>query len=125
MFLRSLIPVCWILFIIGCQSSETPIIEERDEEGNFRFERPLFWVYYPAARPLLAKHKAITLGDNWSANITWEDLFEKRFFASYITKENNVQDLRLQDMYTGLDLLMESDKIKNELFNREHDMWSY
>lgn len=23
MFLRSLIPVCWILFIIGCQSSET------------------------------------------------------------------------------------------------------
>lgn len=102
-----------------------PIIEERDEEGNFRFEKPLFWVYYPAARPLLAKHKAITHGENWASTTTWEDLFEKRYFASYITKENNVQDLRLQDMYTGLDLLMESDKIKNELFAREHDMWSY
>lgn len=102
-----------------------PIIEERDEEGNFRFEMPLFWVYYPAARPLLAQHKAITLGENWSATTTWEDLFEKRYFASYITKENNVRDLRLQDMYSGLDLLMESDKIKNELFAREHDMWSY
>lgn len=101
-----------------------PIIEERDEEGNFRFERPLFWVYYPGARELLAKHKAITNGDNWSANITWEDLFEKRFFASYITKENNVQDKRLQDMYSGLDLLLESDKIKNELFNREQDVWA-
>lgn len=102
-----------------------PIIEERDEEGNFRFEMPLFWVYYPAARPLLAQHKAITLGENWSATTSWEDLFEKRYFASYITKENNVRDLRLQDMYSGLDLLMESDKIKNELFAREHDMWSY
>ncbi len=102
-----------------------PIIEERDEEGNFRFEKPLFWVYYPAARPLLAKHKAFTHGENMSANTTWEDLFEKRYFASYITKENNVRDLRLQDMYSGLDLLMQSDKIKNELFAREHDMWSY
>ena len=102
-----------------------PIIEERDEEGNFRFEKPLFWVYYPAAREMLAQHKAITHGENYSATLTWEDLFEKRYFASYITKENNVRDLRLQDMYTGLDLLMESDKIKNELFNREHDMWSY
>lgn len=102
-----------------------PIIEERDEEGNFRFEKPLFWVYYPAARPLLARHKAVTHGENYSATTTWEDLFEKRYFASYITKENNVRDLRLQDMYTGLDLLLESDKIKNELFNREHDMWAY
>jgi len=102
-----------------------PIIDVRDNEGNFRFEKPLFWVYYPAARPLLARHKAITHGENWTANTSWEDLFEKRYFASYITKENNVLDLRLQDMYSGLDLLMESDKIKNELFAREHDMWSY
>ncbi|MBN8677552.1 MAG: gliding motility protein GldN [Chitinophagales bacterium] len=102
-----------------------PIIDVRDEEGNFRYEMPLFWVYYPAARDYLAQHKAITHGENWSATTTWEDVFEKRYFASYIMKENNVQDLRLQDLYTGLDLLMESDKIKNELFSREHDMWSY
>lgn len=102
-----------------------PIIDVKDENGNFKYEMPLFWVYYPAARPLLAQHKAITHGENYSATTTWEDIFEKRYFASYITKENNVQDLRLQDMYSGLDLLMESDKIKNELFAREHDMWSY
>lgn len=102
-----------------------PIIDVKDENGNFKYEMPLFWVYYPSARPLLAQHKAITHGENYSATTTWEDIFEKRYFASYITKENNVQDLRLQDMYSGLDLLMESDKIKNELFAREHDMWSY
>ncbi|HAD12074.1 MAG TPA: gliding motility protein GldN [Saprospirales bacterium] len=102
-----------------------PIIDVRDEEGNFKYEMPLFWVYYPGARAFLAQHKAITHGENWSATTTWEDIFEKRYFASYITKENNVQDLRLQDLYTGPDLLMESDKIKSELFAREHDMWSY
>lgn len=102
-----------------------PIIDVKDENGNFKYEMPLFWVYYPSARTLLAQHKAITHGENYSATTTWEDIFEKRYFASYITKENNVQDLRLQDMYSGLDLLMESDKIKNELFAREHDMWSY
>lgn len=102
-----------------------PIIDVRDEEGNFRYEMPLFWVYYPGAREYLAQHKAITHGENWSATTTWEDIFEKRYFASYITKENNIQDLRLQEMYTGVDLLMESDKIKNELFSREHDMWSF
>jgi gliding motility associated protien GldN len=102
-----------------------PIIDVRDEEGNFRYEMPLFWVYYPGAREYLAQHKAVTHGENWSAATTWEDIFEKRYFASYITKENNVQDLRLQEIYSGVDLLMESDKIKNELFNREHDMWSF
>ncbi|MCC7467121.1 MAG: gliding motility protein GldN [Saprospiraceae bacterium] len=102
-----------------------PVIDVRDEEGNFRYEMPLFWIYYPGAREYLAQHKAITHGENWSATTTWEDIFEKRYFASYITKENNVQDLRLQDMYSGVDLLMESDRIKNELFNREHDHWSF
>jgi hypothetical protein len=40
-------------------------------------------------------------------------------------KENNVQDLRLQDMYSGLDLVMKAEKIEDELFNLEHDMWTW
>ena len=102
-----------------------PIIDVRDEDGSFRYEMPLFWVYYPSARPLLARYQAITHGENWSATTTWEDIFEKRYFASFITKENNVQDLRLQDLYTGTELLMQSDRVKNDLFSREHDLWSW
>jgi len=102
-----------------------PLLDVVDEEGNFRYEMPLFWVYYPAARPALARHKAITNGANWAATTTWEDIFERRQFASFITKENNVQDLRLQDLYSGLDLLMQSERIKNELFALEHDLWSW
>jgi gliding motility associated protien GldN len=102
-----------------------PMIDVRDDEGNFRYEKPLFWVHYPSARPLLANHKAITHGGNYSSTLTWEDMFEMRYFASFVTKENNLHDRRLEDYLTGVDLLMQSQTVEDELFNREHDLWSW
>jgi len=101
-----------------------PMIEVKDESGDFRFEKPLFWVYYPAARPLLASKKAITPGGNYSTTTTWEDIFEMRFFASTVTKENNIHDRRLQDYLSGTDMVMQAERIEDELFNHEQDMWS-
>jgi gliding motility associated protien GldN len=100
-----------------------PMIDVVDEDGNFRYERPVFWVHYPSARPLLARHKAMIYADNTAANTTWEDLFELRYFSSSIYKESNLQDRRLQDYLTGVDLLMEGRKIQDALFNREQDLW--
>ncbi len=102
-----------------------PMIDVIDNDGNFRYESPLFWVYYPQARELFARHRVFTLGGNTNATISWEDMFEMRHFASYIYKESNVYDRRIQEYATGVDLLMESDKIKNEIFNFEHDLWQY
>ena len=101
-----------------------PMIEVKNDQGDFLYERPLFWVHYPTARPLLARQKAWS-SENLSASTTWEDMFEMRRFASYITKESNVYDRRLQDYLTGVDLLMEGSRIKDELFNQEHDLWSW
>ena len=50
---------------------------------------------------------------------------EMRFFSSYVIKERNVLDRRLEDIYSGLDILMEGEKIKQEIFNYEHDLWSF
>jgi gliding motility associated protien GldN len=102
-----------------------PMIDVLDENGDFKFEQPLFWVYYPAARELLAQHKVITPAGNLAVTTTWEDWFEMRHFSSFITKENNVQDLRLQDSYAGVDLLLKAEQIENTLFNLEHDMWTW
>ncbi|MCB9306321.1 MAG: gliding motility protein GldN [Lewinellaceae bacterium] len=102
-----------------------PLIDVKDNEGNFRFEKPMFWVYYPQARELFARHRVFTLGGNTNATISWEDLFEMRYFASYIYKESNVYDRKLEEYLSGVDLLMESEKIKNEIFNFEHDLWQY
>ncbi len=101
-----------------------PLIEVNDDAGTFRFEKPLFWAYYPETRPMLAKHKVFN-PKNDAALISWEDLFEMRFFASYIFKRSNLQDFQLQHYLSGTDLLLEAEKIKQEIFNFEHDLWSY
>lgn len=102
-----------------------PLVDVRDAEGNFLYEKPLFWVHYPSARPLLAAKKVIAHGGNFVSTTTWDDLFEMRYFASSVMKENNIHDMRLQDYLAGTDLLLHSERIEDALFNREQDMWSW
>ncbi len=101
-----------------------PLIEVRDENGDFRFEKPLFWVHYPTARAVLANHKAVSPGGNFSTTTSWEDIFEMRYFASTVVKENNIYDRRLQDYLSGTDMVMQAERIEDALFNREQDMWT-
>lgn len=102
-----------------------PLLDVIDPNtGEYRGEKPMFWVYYPEARQILAREKVFTFGNDASP-LTWEDIFEMRFFSSYIYKESNVHDRRLQDYVQGVDLLLEADRIKQEIFNREHDLWEY
>lgn len=102
-----------------------PLINVTNSEGDFLYERPLFWVHYPSARPLLARQKAYLHSNNLAATTTWEDLFEMRYFAATVYKENNVYDRRIQDYLAGVDALFEADRINDALFNREHDVWSW
>jgi gliding motility associated protien GldN len=95
---------------------------------------PIFWIYYPEARTALSKHRVFN-EDNDIAPMTWADLFDTRVFTSYIYKRSNVLDYRLKDYYvpdpndendrSGIDMLLQSEKIKNELLNFEHDLWEY
>jgi len=101
-----------------------PLIDVKDDAGNFRYEKPMFWVYYPEAREVLARERVFNVGNDASP-VTWEDIMEMRFFSSYIYKESNVRDRRLQDYLSGVDLLLEASKIEQEIFNFEHDLWSY
>lgn len=101
-----------------------PLIDVTDDNGNFLYEQPLFWVYYPEARQVLARERVFNMGND-SSPMTWEDLMEMRFFSSYIYKESNVYDRRLQEYLSGVDLLLEADKIRQEIFNFEHDLWSF
>ena len=72
----------------------------------------------------MANEQAYMVGND-AAPISWEDILEMRYFSSYIYKESNVQDRRLEDYLTGVDKLVEAKRIKNEIFNFEHDLWSY
>ncbi len=101
-----------------------PILEVIDAEGNYRGDVPLFWVYYPEARTVLSQHQVFN-PKNGGARNSWEDLFEMRYFASYIIKKENVYDRRIQDYLVGVDALYESDNITNEIFDFEQNLWEY
>ena len=101
-----------------------PMIEMTDENGNFLFERPLFWVNFPESRAVLDNYQ-VYFAENEAHLTSWTDLFEMRRFASYIYKGPDLHDRRLQDIYSGTDLLMAADQIDQEIFNFEHDLWSW
>lgn len=101
-----------------------PLLEVTREMTGQVYEKPLFWIYMPHARDYLARHQVFNPNNDF-ANMTWEDLFEMRMFSSYIMKESNVGDLRLEGYLSGVDLLLEGDRISQEIFNFENDLWSY
>lgn len=104
-----------------------PLVYDVDESGSIRagnVKKPLFWVYYPEARKLFANAESFNR-QNDSERRSFDDIFQKRLFASYIYKESNVYDRRVEDYAQGMHALLESEKIKNEITNFEHDMWEY
>ena len=101
-----------------------PIISRYSDDGMFLNEGPMFWAYYPELRKVLARKEAFN-PHNDAARLSWDDIFEARIFSSYITKQSNIQDRRIQDYTSGMDGLLEAEKIKETIFNFEHDLWSY
>jgi gliding motility associated protien GldN len=98
-----------------------PMYENEDKEKG---DTPLFWVYFPEARPLLAKYDIFNRF-NPSERRSFDDIFWKRQFSSYITKEENVYDRVIGDYAKGMDALLESERIKQEIVNFEHDLWEF
>ena len=101
-----------------------PIIEKKDDEGNSQGLAPLFWLYYPECRYVFANAECYNY-ENDAQRRTFEEIFQKRYFSSYIVKETNVFDRSISDYAQGIDALLESERIKDELFTIEHDLWHY
>lgn len=98
-----------------------------NEDGSFRAVTPVFWIYYPDLRPMLAKFDVYN-GRNFGARMSWEELFESRMFASRIIKStiNNPNDYYITNYIKDPILaLLEGENIKEKVFNYEQDLWSY
>ena len=101
-----------------------PVVDSYDEAGEFRGYKPLFWIYFPEARPVFAKAEIFN-GQNSAQRLTYDDIFWKRIFGSYIYKEENIFDRKIADYAIGIDALLEAERIKNELFEFEFELWEY
>lgn len=87
----------------------------------------LFWIFYPSAREVLHKAKVFN-PKNVSQPISFDHLLNARRFTSVIVQEENIYDNRKIAEYikgNALYQLLEARKIKEEIRNREMDMWNY
>lgn len=85
----------------------------------------VFWIYYPEARKLLSTYECFN-PQNDGARLNFEDIFQKRYFSSYIIQESNMYNNRGIDEYTtGQESLLEAENIKEQIFNFEQDLWEY
>lgn len=89
--------------------------------------RTLFWVYYPDLRKSLVKYEVYN-PKNFAGRMSWEELFESRFFSGYVIKTtmNNPGDKYLNAIVKDpLLRLLEGQNIKEKIFNYEQDLWNY
>lgn len=100
-----------------------PLVEEF-RNGEFVGYKKLFWVYFPEARAVLAQSEVYNR-HNDVHRLTFDDIFWKRMFSSTITKESNVYNRKISQYKAPLDAVLEAEKIEEEIFNLEHDLWSF
>ena len=88
---------------------------------------PLFWVFYNNARPVLHKAKVFN-PRNRKSKMSFDMIFTTRRFYTSLYKEENVFGNRKLNDYIKKDKFreqMESMRIKEQIRNRELDMWNY
>jgi len=101
------------------------IDDESVDPGENKVE--LFWVWYPSARNIL--HQAKVFNNRNSAQpISFDMLLNARRFNGVIYKEDNVHgDREINDYIfdNALFQLLEANRIKETIRDREQDMWAY
>ena len=74
----------------------------------------------------MAQNEILVSDRNNGARETMDDLFIKRRFGSYIYKESSTRNRNLlQYNSTAEQMNREQERIKNEIFNFEQDLWEY
>jgi len=101
-----------------------PVVLKRNEAGEVKGTKELFWLYYPECRYIFNNYDVFNSHNN-AQQMTFDQLFQLRRFTSYIIKEDNVYDRSIDTYAKGVDALLESERIKNDVFIMEHDLWHY
>lgn len=104
------------------------VYNQLDDQGmptDAIVKKKTVWVYFPELRPLFARHEMFN-DNNDAQRISFDDYFIQRRFNSYIYAESNVYSNRVISQYSvGMDALLEAERIKDYLFETEHDLWEY
>jgi gliding motility associated protien GldN len=96
-----------------------------DAQAGRVLRKPLFWIKFDDVRDVLTKQE-VYVANNDAQRVSFDDLFMQRRFNSTIIGESNVyNDRRISEYQVGKYTLFEAERIKNDLFDFEHDLWEY
>ncbi|WP_262916279.1 type IX secretion system ring subunit PorN/GldN [Ornithobacterium rhinotracheale] len=87
----------------------------------------LFWIWYPDARKVLNRYKVFN-SKNASSKVTFDDMLNGRRFNTVIYKASDMMGNRSIDQFIPKDAeaqLEASRKIKEEILQKENEMWNY
>lgn len=101
-----------------------PVINKYSESGELKGTKDLFWLYYPECRYVFNNFDVFNPHNN-ATQMTFDQLFQRRQFMGYVIKEDNVYNRRVDEYAKGIDALLESERIKEDLFILEHDLWNF
>lgn len=90
--------------------------------GEILGQKNLGWFYFPECRYVF-QNFFVYNPHNDAQRMSFDDLFWKRDFASFIHKESNIFDRSVNPTWTGVEALLESERVKGEIFELEHDLW--
>lgn len=101
-------------------------VEGLDDMIYDEVPRGVGWIHFPEARPVLAANDAFNTF-NTSERKTYDDIFWKRMFSSFVQKEENIYNNRdIRDfILNGMDQVLESERITDEIRKFEHNMWDF
>ena len=95
-----------------------------DEASQLPLDIDLFWMFYPDTRQVLFEAEAFN-ESNTSKPVNFDHMINSRRFSAFIYKEDNVfQDRSLKEYIpeNALMQLLESERIKEKVRNKEQDM---
>ena len=99
----------------------------RDDIGDINEKLPIFWVFYPNARQVMHDMKVFN-PNNAAFPISFDHLLNAHRFSALIYKEENVYgDREVKSYVKGNSLfqVLESEKLKDDIRNKELDLWNY
>jgi gliding motility associated protien GldN len=102
-----------------------PVYYKKDDDNNILGAEELFWLYFPTDCRYVFNNYFVYNDKNDAQWMSFDDFFWKRRFASFIHKESNVFDRNIDKYRVGVDALMESRRITEEIRLIEHDVWSF
>lgn len=98
---------------------------DTDVDQEEVLKKKIFMIYFPESRRLFANHEVFN-PKNDAERRTFDDIFFKRKFSSFIVGESNVYDNRgINEYSVGQEALFEAENVKYWIANFEHDMWEF